>query len=104
MIFLIYVPPSFIASFFLLTFLFLKIETTAQAVVVQFVRSLSHTPKGGGFSSQSGHIPGQVSSPVGACVGGNGSMFLSLSKKKKRKKERKKREKIEITCKLIPRK
>ena len=41
------------------------------------VRASAHTPKGCGFDSCSEHIPRlRVRSLVGACMGGNTSMFL----------------------------
>ena len=47
-------------------------EVPALAGEAQFVGASSHTPKGWGFDSWSGHIPKlQVQSSGGACVGGN---------------------------------
>ena len=47
--------------------------------VSELVGALSHTLKGCGCDSHSGHRPRLwVQSPVGACMGGNQSMLLSL--------------------------
>ena len=46
--------------------------------VAQFVGASSHTPKGCGFDSQSGHRPRlHVLSPIRAHKGGGWSVFLS---------------------------
>ena len=48
--------------------------------VVELIGVSSHTPKGSKFDPQAGHIPGlPVLSLVRVCIGGNWSMFLSLS-------------------------
>ena len=57
----------------------LKTLSWALASVVELVGELSHEPKGYGFNSQPGHMPGlQVQSPVWVYVRGNWSMFLTL--------------------------
>ncbi|KAF6109679.1 hypothetical protein HJG60_010910 [Phyllostomus discolor] len=48
--------------------------------IAQLVGVLSSRSEGCKFNSQSGYMPGlQVQFPVRACMGGNQSMFLSLS-------------------------
>ena len=53
-------------------------KKTPYSWVAQLVGVSSHTPKGCGFDSQSGHIPRlQVQSQVGTCTEGYWLMFLS---------------------------
>ena len=53
-------------------------KSSALASVAQLVGASSHTQKGHGFDSWSGHMPRLwVQSSIGACTAGNPSMFLS---------------------------
>ena len=53
-------------------------QTWALAGVAQLVEALSHTPKGCGFDSRSGHMPRLgAQSPIGVRMRGHQSMFLS---------------------------
>ena len=55
-----------------------KMSTGALAGAAQSVGASSHKPKGCGFDSWSGHMPGlQVPSPIQGSYESNQSMFLS---------------------------
>ena len=58
----------------------LKFPRRALASVAQLLGASSRAADGCGFDSWSGHVPGLwVRSPVGSAMGGNQTMFLSLS-------------------------
>ena len=60
------------------TMLHLKLALLARSAVVQWVGHCPANPKGHGFDSRSGHLPGLQARSYRKHVKGNQSMFLSL--------------------------